>query len=619
MDYGNKLLFENINLSFGLDTKAGLVGRNGTGKTTLFKIISKEIQNYKGDVFTAKDYKVGYFAQDHNFSSQELLWNWLYQSNLDILNKKQELIENERLLTLGPSEKLLKQYDKLQIEFDLLGGFTYEQEIKSMLITFGFKPEDFYRSIDDFSGGEKTRIRLIRILLNKYNFILFDEPTNHLDLVTVDWFINYLKNSNCGYLIISHDRYLLDQTVNKIYELVNQKIETFSGNYSSYQIQAVERDKVLQKQYIQQQKLIEKTQDFINKNLTRASTSNRAKSRIKMLNRMEKIELTSKAKDLRLKINSSHRSGNDIFRLKNIKIGYDNLELASDINLNLHYQDKVCLIGANGSGKTTLLKILNDEIEPLSGDLWTGYNLSVGYYDQEHIDLDNELSDLDTIWNLVPGETFGYVMTYLARFGFSEDMIEQKVSSLSGGEKSRLFLAQLIHEKPNLLILDEPTNHLDISMIQSLEKALKNYDGTLIIVSHDRYFIRAITDNYWVFADKTIYHAKENFEQIMEKLNPYNKEKKAKSAEKISLPSAKEKKQNTFLLDQAIQKIDEIEKKIRIKEAEIFEMHTLFNDPKFYAKQENIDKANQQIYSLEKEIKSMIQQKEILENEYLQM
>ncbi|MCL2063691.1 MAG: ABC-F family ATP-binding cassette domain-containing protein [Candidatus Cloacimonetes bacterium] len=635
-DFGNKLLFDNINLTFDNNTKAGLIGRNGTGKTTLFKIMTGQIKPYKGNVSVAKGYKIGYFSQDYNFSSKETLWDWLYKSREDLMHVRMELQKTNDELKL-PSEEKIKKLDKLQTEYEVLGGFLFENDIKSLLNTFGFKEPDYERSIDDFSGGEKTRIRLISILLNKYNFILFDEPTNHLDLLTVDWFIQYLKGLDCGYLIVSHDRYLLDQVANRIYNLNNKRIDTYNGNYSSFEIQAQERETVLQRQYAQQQKLIKKTEDFIQRNIVRDSTSSRAKSRLKMLNRLERIELDTKNKDLRLNIDTAKRSGNDIFRMNDLRIGYKENSIDSEkkseidiektfkekilvknINLNLHYQEKICLVGANGSGKTTLLKILNGELEPLGGELWTGYNLTVGYYDQNHIDLDEELTVLETIWNLVPSENYGYVMSYLSKFGYDEDQVEQKVFSLSGGEKSRLYLAQLIHEKPNLLILDEPTNHLDINMIKSLEKALKNYDGTLILVSHDRYFIKAITDDYWIIKEGSINHCKDSFENIMEKINPFEKEKKNKiKTVPVEIVEKKAKKINPYILNKLLDSIKELEKNISSKEDEILDIQHKFSDSEFYSDKGNIDKANKRIADLRIEILELSGKKDELETEYL--
>ena len=618
-DYGNKLLFDNLNLSFDNQTKAGFVGRNGTGKTTLFKIMTGDIVPYKGNVHKARNYQIGYFAQDHAFSCKERLWEWLYQSNTKIINKKNELNTLEHDLSINHTEKNLNRLHDLQTEFDLLGGYNYENEIKSMLITFGFTEKDYNKQIDDFSGGEKTRIRLINILLQKADFILFDEPTNHLDLLTVDWFISYLKSLNCGYLIVSHDRYLLDQAVNRIYELKNKKIEVYNGNFTAYQQQVIERELVLQRQYAQQQKFIEKTEDFIRRNMAGQKT-NQAKSRLKLLNRMEKIELNPQDKNIKLNFQTSQRSGNDIYRLKDLKIGYGNNVLVNNINLSLHYRDKICLVGANGTGKTTLLKILNGELTPLNGELWTGYNLSVGYYDQHHIDLDNSLTVLETIWNLCAGESFGFVMTYLARFGFFEEMIEQRVSNLSGGEKSRLFLAQLIFEKPNLLILDEPTNHLDLSMIQSLETALKNYDGTLILVSHDRYFISSITNQYWVIKDKTIKAIETNslnLQELIEKTMGSKDGDTNKSM--VTEKTQSTKKTNPIVLNKYLTEIKNCENLIINAEEEMHNIQNKFSDADFYTDKSNITEANQQIENLKNEIASLSSKKDLLETEYLHL
>lgn len=630
-DYGNKLLFEDVNLSFDRQSKAGLIGRNGTGKSTLFKIISGQISPYRGQVHIAKDKSsygsnaskftsIGYFTQDYDFHSSARLWDWLYMAREDLIQKKNELNNLTKELEITHNDKLLSKLDTLQTEYEILGGFTYENEIKSLLLTFGFTEEDYQKKIDDFSGGEKTRIRLVSILLNKFEFILFDEPTNHLDISTVDWFIQYLKNLECGYLIVSHDRYLLDQTVNVIYELRNQKINSYSGNFSAYLLQAEEREKVLQKQFKQQQKFIEKTEDFIRKNMA-GQKVNQAKSRLKMLNRMDKIELEAKDKNFKLNFSTDQRSGNDIYRLKDLCIGYENKILVKNININLHYKDKICLIGANGTGKTTLLKILNGEMQQISGDLWTGYNLSVGYYDQTHFNLDLSLSVIDTIWELVPYETYGYVMSYLAKFGFYEDSIDQKVSSLSGGEKSRLYLARLIHENPNLLILDEPTNHLDLSMIQSLENALKNYDGTIILVSHDRYFIQAITNKYWILQDCELSQYQGNLETLLEQNQNRILEKTNENKSIVNTRSnqneKKTKKPNQYLVNKLLSQIDEYDSLIKENQNKVSEVHNLFANPDFYSNQDNVVNAKNKIQELNNKINEYTSKKDELETEYL--
>ena len=636
-DYGEQTLFENLSLALDAKTKAGLIGKNGSGKSTLFKLISKVLTPYKGHISVAKGYKIGYFTQDYIFESTETLWDWLYQSNKELMHKKKELeIVEEVLRSPQPEQnneqnnKFLKRLHDLQTEYELLGGYSYQQELKTLLINFGFGEKVFFQPINSFSGGEKTRIRLISFLLNRYSFILFDEPTNHLDLITVAWFIKYLQNLPGGYLIISHDRHLLDQTVQKIYHLNNQRIDEYRGNYSAFYIQWQEKESLREKKYVQQQKFIEKTEDFIQRNMVRASTSNRAKSRLKMLNRIERLTLDRQDSSLSLRFKAAHRSGNDIFRLKNLTIGYHSSPsslssstnqtekkiLATDINLHLGYQQKVCLVGANGSGKTTLLKIFHEELEPLAGELWTGYNLSVGYYDQLHIDLDLTQTVLETIWNLVPSETFGYVMSYLARFGFYENQIEQKVASLSGGEKSRLYLAQLLHENPNLLILDEPTNHLDIGMMEALEQAIRDYEGTVILVSHDQYFIEKITDEYWVLKDQTIKYYRDTFSNILEKINPLINDRKPLKKKENLLPP-KEKKVNVFQENKLLAQIESLEKKISLCKNEIFILQNKYADPLFTSKPENISNTKIRIERYYQEIEELNNQKNDLENDYL--
>ncbi len=620
-EFGDALLFENINLTLDYNTRAGLVGKNGTGKSTLFKIIMGDIQSKYGEIHRAKQAKISFLSQEYDFETDDTVFHWLMDARSDILRLKEEIDQLNQILVKDHSEKNLNRLADLQHQFEALDAYEYENSIKIMLSVFNFSTDYYQRSVNTLSGGEKTRLRLIHTLLEQHDFMLLDEPTNHLDIKMIEWLVAYLNNTQCAYLIISHDRYLLDKAVNKIYELRERKISQYSGNFSFYETEKVARHELLQKQYDQQQKLIDKTEDFIQRNMA-GQKVNQAKSRLKMLDRMEVIEKPSDDKNIKLKIESKQRSGNDIFRLEHIELGYPGKTLVKNINLNIHYQDKICLLGPNGCGKSSLIKLLLGEVSPLKGNLWTGYGLKVAYYDQLHYELDLSIRVIDTIWNLVPNETIGFVLTYLARFGFTGDKVEQICQTLSGGEKARLYLAKMIFEHPNLLILDEPTNHLDISMIQSLETALKEFDGTIIFVSHDRYFIQNIAKKVWYFKDQHIRESIESIDQLIDEVilnQEIKKDTPAKDKAVLHQKPEKVRKINPYIIEKLYKEIQEKEKQIKSNKVRIEELHMLFSDSATFSDTQKVKQINAEIEQITQKIK--IQQEELdeMELKYLEM
>ncbi len=622
-EFGSSLLFENINLVLDKNTKAGLVGRNGTGKSTLFKIITRQLQAKDGLVNGSKSANVSYLSQEFDFECSDQVFHWLLTARQDILDLKAEIDKLNIILETDHSEKILDQLANVQHEFEVFDGYNYENTIKTMLTVFNFTEDYFTRPVESLSGGEKTRLRLIHTLLEKHDLLLLDEPTNHLDIRMIDWLIGYLKSLDCGYLLISHDRYFLDQTVNKIYELRGKTIQTYSGNYSAFETESSLRQQQMIKQFEQQQKLIDKTEDFIRRNMA-GQKVNQAKSRLKMLDRMDVLDKPNEDKQLRIKIEPDKRSGNDIFRLENVKYGFTNKVLGSNIDLYLHYRDKVCLLGPNGCGKTTFIKLLLGDIEPLSGIRWTGAGLSIGYYDQLHFELDLDKTIMETIWELVPNETIGYVLGYLAKFGFTGDKVEQLCSSLSGGEKARLYLAKMIHEKPNLLILDEPTNHLDISMIRSLEEALQDYDGTILFVSHDRYFIKGVAQKVWMFKDQSIYESIEDPDDLINQIILQNSDNDSKKNNlriplKNSKKQEKQKKINPWVAEKLLKDIENKENEILQIMKEIEELQTRFSDSSTYNKTELVKEINKQIDQKTNFLKRLKNDIDDMELKYLEL
>ncbi|MDD4308828.1 MAG: ABC-F family ATP-binding cassette domain-containing protein [Candidatus Cloacimonetes bacterium] len=499
MEFAGKQVLKEINCTLEHNSRIGLTGINGSGKSTLIKMMLGVLAPTSGIVLRAKKCRIAYLAQ--NMALDPGL------SMIGHINSAREDIESLRISINRLSAELHKEHDHIIEEtlkrdldkFQALGGDEHANEVKYVCNSLGFSEADYEKPIKLFSGGEQTRICLAAMLLMPYDILILDEPTNHLDIAMIGWLEKYLTKSDRPFLVVSHDRTFLDNTVSTIYNIRDASLSVTKGNYSSFaEADAIAR-MAQERQFERQQKFVAETQAFIAKNIAGQKT-NMAKSRLKMLARMDIVQKPKAEKQVHLNINASNRSGNDIYTLADVDFGIPDIRsLAEKVFLKAHYQDRICIIGPNGCGKTTLLKILMGEMEIISGQLKIGASLQIGYYDQHQLALDEDITVMDTLWQLVPMETRGYVLSWLARFGFRGDDVDKRVGVLSGGEKSRLYLCVLIHQNPNLLIMDEPTNHLDIAMSDELLKALQDYRGTIIFVSHDRYFIQHLASKYWVF------------------------------------------------------------------------------------------------------------------------
>ncbi|WP_312127036.1 ABC-F family ATP-binding cassette domain-containing protein [Lysinibacillus boronitolerans] len=480
--------------------RVALVGRNGAGKSTLLKIIAGQMSYDSGDIIIPKGIQIGYLEQHAGLNSTLTIWNEMMTIFESLLAQEQLLRSLEQQMAdptvyENPTmyAKVMSEYDQLQHTFKDAGGYQYESDIRSVLHGMQFYSEDYDKPISSLSGGQRTRLALAKLLLSKPDLLILDEPTNHLDIETLSWLESYLKGYEGAILIVSHDRYFLDQVVSIVYEVSRHRVTKYPGNYSAYldeKAKNYERDVKL---YERQQDEKAKLEDFIQKNIARASTTKMAQSRRKMLERTEWMESPDgDEKSASFGFSIERQSGNDVLSVDELTIGYNDRTISSGINLRTFREDRIALVGPNGVGKSTLLKTIVKDLAPLAGSIRYGTNVQIGYYDQEQAKLSSNKSVLKELWDEWPLMNEKDIRTVLGRFLFSGEDVDKAVSSLSGGEKARLALAKLMMQKANFLILDEPTNHLDLDSKEVLENALIDYPGTLLFVSHDRYFINRI-------------------------------------------------------------------------------------------------------------------------------
>jgi ATP-binding cassette, subfamily F, member 3 len=499
--FGADVILSNIKLEVQTGERIALVGRNGTGKSTLLRVITGEYSYDSGHVMIPKDVKTGYLAQDAGLDSEETIWNEMLTVFNDLRKKEKRLREMEARMgdpevldNAAEYERLLMDYDQLQVQFKDEGGYQYEAEIRTVLHGFQFADFDRDTRINTLSGGQKTRLALAKLLLTKPDLLILDEPTNHLDIKTLTWLEQYLQSYPGGILIVSHDRYFLDKIVTGVYEISRKRSYRYTGNYSRYLEQKAERFAQEMKEYEKQQDQVAKLEDFIQRNLVRASTTKRAQSRRKQLEKMERLDRPAGAeKSASFSFDIEKQSGNDVLKLENVSTGYEEgSPLFKNVDFAVSRQDSVAIVGPNGIGKSTLLKAIRKVLPLLSGDIHYGSQLKISHYDQEQADLHSRKTLLNELWDDYPDRNEKEIRSILGQFLFSGDDVLKLVSELSGGQKARLALAKLMMEKGNLLLLDEPTNHLDLDSKEVLEQALIHYPGTILFVSHDRYFINRI-------------------------------------------------------------------------------------------------------------------------------
>ena len=494
--FAGEVLFDNINLQVDERDRIALVGKNGAGKSTLLKILVGEEEPTSGEINKKKDISLSYLAQDSRFESENTIYDEMLHVFDDLRRTEQQLRQME--LEMGEKSgedlnKLMSDYDRLSENFRQAGGFTYEADIRAILNGFKFDESMWQMKIAELSGGQNTRLALAKMLLEKPNLLVLDEPTNHLDIETIAWLENYLVNYSGALIIVSHDRYFLDKVATITLDLTKHSLERYVGNYSRF-VELKEQKLLTEaKNYEKQQKEIAAMEDFVNRNLVRASTTKRAQSRRKQLEKMERLDKPEAGKkSANMTFQSEKTSGNVVLTVENAAVGYDGEVLSEPINLDLRKMNAVAIVGPNGIGKSTFIKSIVDQIPFIKGEKRFGANVEVGYYDQTQSKLTPSNTVLDELWNDFKLTPEVEIRSRLGAFLFSGDDVKKSVGMLSGGEKARLLLAKLSMENNNFLILDEPTNHLDIDSKEVLENALIDFDGTLLFVSHDRYFINRV-------------------------------------------------------------------------------------------------------------------------------
>lgn len=500
--YDGEVIFSDVDFEVKTGERIAIVGRNGAGKTTLMKIIAGVESYDEGNISKGKQVTMGYLTQQMTLDSYDTVINEMKKPFKDVINIEDKMNTLTDWLSIHADayeqdlyKEKLSQYEALSNQYELMDGYNYESKIKTVLTGLDFKESDFDRQIQSFSGGQKTRLSMAQMLLSEPDLLLLDEPTNHLDMETTEWLENYLTHFKGAIVIISHDRYFLDKIVNQVYDVALGSVKKYVGNYSKF---LKERDAHYEKvmaEYERQQSEIKKLETFVEKNITRASTSGMAKSRRKVLERMERIEkprLDAKSAQINFEINRA--TGEDVLKVQNLDIGYYK-SITPPINLEVKRHDRIAIIGPNGIGKSTLIKTIAQKIPALGGNIVYGSNIQIGYYDQKQAEFTSNMTILDYVWNQYSHMPEKDIRTILGRFLFTQEEVKKVINDLSGGEKARLQLALLMLEKNNVLILDEPTNHLDIDSKEMLEQALQNFEGTLLFVSHDRYFINELANS----------------------------------------------------------------------------------------------------------------------------
>ena len=621
--YGIRDVLKKVTFSINEGDKVGIIGANGEGKSTLFKIICKELSQDSGEIFIDKNKTLGYLSQNLNLDTDKNI----YEETLSVFD---ELINIEnKLSTLEIKmnepydeskaeyhEKLIKDYTTLQDIYSHKGGYVYKGEISRVLKGLGFTENDFYKDISTLSGGQKTRVALCKLLLRKPDILLLDEPTNHLDLEAISWLEEYMKTYKGTVLVISHDRFFLDSVTNNTFEVINGEVECYNVPYTKFIELRKKNYEAKLKAYNLQQAEIKRQEAIIEKfrSFNREKSIRAAESREKALDKMERIDAPTHEKEgSKIKFEASIKSGYDVLHIEKMSKAYGDKVLFKNLNMDLKRGEKIALIGENGRGKTTLFKIIMDVVDSDTGVKVLGTNVNVGYYDQEQSDLDLNKTILDEVWDAFPSMTTTKLRNALASFLFTGDDVFKVINTLSGGEKCRINLLKLMLSKSNLLLMDEPTNHLDIMSREALEDAILEYDGTLMIISHDRYFLNKVIGRILELNEDGVTEYLGNYNYYQEKkLNPSrfeDYEEIANGKTKTQIKEDKKKKREAEKEAKAMQlKLKNIEKTIAEKEDQLVKLQEDLCLEEIYSNPTESQRVNNEIKDLEEEIANLYEE-----------
>lgn len=541
--FGTTQILQAVSFHINEKEKAAIVGINGAGKSTLLKIIMKEMTADEGEVILSKGSTIGYLAQHQNLSSEHSILEEMLTVKQDVIDLDHNIRSLERDMKHAEGTKLdqmLSTYTRLVHEFEIKNGYAYQSEVTGILKGLGFVEDEFDKKVNTLSGGQKTRIALGKLLLSKPDIILLDEPTNHLDLISIAWLETFLLNYNGAVIVVAHDRYFLDKVVSKVVELDHTKCQTFEGNYSDYAYKKSMLQNAMLKQYLNQQQEIKHQEEVIAKlrSFNREKSIKRAESREKMLDKIERVDRPVDHTEMHFSLEPRIMSGNDVLSVTGLSKSYGSLNLFKDLNFEIKRGEKVSIIGNNGTGKTTILKIINGQVDADDGQIKLGSKVRVGYYDQEHQVLDPDKTLFDELQDAYPHLDNTTVRNILAAFLFTEDDVFKRIKDISGGERGRVSLAKLMLSEANLLILDEPTNHLDITSKEILENAINHYSGTVLYVSHDRYFINKTATRILDLTDQTLLNYIGNYDYYLEKKPEVEAAYLGKTATALNLPTS---------------------------------------------------------------------------------
>lgn len=622
--FGVETILENISFSVNEGDKIGIVGVNGTGKTTLFKVITGILPHDRGEIFTSKNCRLGYLEQNTNFYSEKTIYDEVVSVFSDLIGAEEELRSLEHQIASlsdkgGSSGDQLKKtmdiYGKKYEEFEKNNGYAYKSEVRGTLKGLGFSDEEMDKPVNVLSGGEKTRVLLAKLLLSKPSLLLLDEPTNHLDADAIEWLEGFLRSYEETIMIISHDRYFLDQSVNRIFEMENKNLTTYNGNYTDYQKQAKINREIRLRQYENQQRDIKKQEESIErlKAYGREKHLKRARSKEKMLDKVDRLE---KPQELRKKARFNfvlrHHSGNDVLKVQGLAKSFDDRKLFEGVDFDLYRGEKVALIGPNGVGKSTLFKIIMGDESQDHGDYKLGQGVDIAYFNQEQKSLNLENTIIDEVWDDNPHMTQTEVRNLLGAFLFEGEDVFKSIRSLSGGERARVAILKLILSRSNLLLLDEPTNHLDIDSKEVLEDALKEYEGTLLTISHDRYFLNTVVDRILVLKPDGVEEYLGNYEYYQNKKKQESEKSyladmedqvsKTKTQIREERRREKELKNNE---NKAKKLIKDLEVEIELTEKQIGGLDHMLCQEEVYTSPERMKEVNQEKSDLEKRLSKL--------------